>query len=35
MDAEYIEHLKGMLRKIGYSGKAIKEILKWYQQNNS
>jgi hypothetical protein len=26
--------LKRMLRDMGYSGRVIEEILKWYEQNN-
>jgi SOS response regulatory protein OraA/RecX len=29
------EDLKKLLKKRGYSEKAIEEILKWYNQNNS
>jgi len=35
LDAESIEDLKRMLREIGYSGRAVEEILKWYKQNSS
>jgi uncharacterized membrane-anchored protein len=34
LNASYVEDLKKMLRDIGYSDDAIKEILKWYSVNN-
>jgi hypothetical protein len=30
LDAEYIEDLRRMLREMGYSVRAVEEILKWY-----
>jgi hypothetical protein len=35
LDAESVEDLKRLLRKMGYSERAMGEILKWYKQNNS
>jgi len=35
LDVESAEDLKTMLKEIGYSEKAIKEILKWYKRNNT
>jgi len=35
LDVESLEDLKRMLREIGYSEKAVDEILKWYKSNNS
>jgi hypothetical protein len=34
LDAESIEALEKKLRKIGYSDRAIAEILKWYLPND-
>jgi hypothetical protein len=34
LDAEYIEDLMRMLREIGYSVKAVEQILKWYAPDN-
>jgi len=33
LSAESIEDLKRMLKEIGYSVKAVEEILKWYVSN--
>jgi SOS response regulatory protein OraA/RecX len=30
-----VEDLKRKLREMGYSERAVEEILKWYEQNNS
>jgi SOS response regulatory protein OraA/RecX len=35
LDVESLEDLKRMLKEIGYSSKAVEEILKWYKQGNS
>jgi len=35
LDAEYVEDLKRMLKEIGYSVRAVEEILKWYTPNDS
>jgi len=32
---ESVEDLRTVLKEVGYSGEAIKEILKWYVANNS
>jgi predicted Ser/Thr protein kinase len=34
LDAESVEGLKRMLREIGYSERAVEEILKWYRQDS-
>jgi hypothetical protein len=34
LDAECVEDLKRMLKEIGYSAKAVEEILKWYLPDN-
>jgi hypothetical protein len=34
LDAECVEDLKRMLKEIGYSVKAVEEILKWYLPDN-
>jgi hypothetical protein len=31
LDVESLEDLKKALREIGYSSKAVEEILKWYK----
>jgi len=33
MDIETIDDLRKALEEIGYSGKAISEIIKWYTTN--
>jgi hypothetical protein len=33
MNIETIEDLKAALREVGYSNKAITEIIKWYNTN--
>jgi len=35
LDVESVEDLKRMLREIGYSDRAVEEILKWYRRNKS
>jgi SOS response regulatory protein OraA/RecX len=35
LDVESVEDLKRKLREMGYSERAVEEILKWYRQNNS
>jgi len=35
LGVESAEDLRRMLRKIGYSDRAVEEILKWYRRNNS
>ena len=35
LGVESLEDLKRVLREIGYSRKAVEEILKWYKQSNS
>jgi len=35
MNAESVEDLKRMLKEIGYSVKAVEEILKWYVPDSS
>jgi len=34
LDAESVEDLRRMLREIGYSVRAVEEILKWYLPDN-
>jgi len=34
LDVESVEDLRRMLREIGYSVKAVEEILKWYLPDN-
>jgi DNA-binding transcriptional MerR regulator len=34
LDVDSIEDLKRRLREVGYSDKAVEEILKWYRQDN-
>jgi predicted Ser/Thr protein kinase len=31
LDVESVEDLKRMLKEIGYSDRAVEEILKWYR----
>jgi SOS response regulatory protein OraA/RecX len=31
----FVEDLKRKLREMGYSERAVEEILEWYGQNNS
>jgi len=33
LDAESVEDLRRMLKEIGYSVRAVEEILKWYVPN--
>ncbi len=35
MIVESIDDLAKILRRIGYSRKAVSEILKWYRENGS
>jgi hypothetical protein len=35
LETECVEDLKRMLKEIGYSVKAVEEILKCYRQNDS
>jgi hypothetical protein len=35
VNIETIEDLKAALKEIGYSNKAITEIIKWYNTNHS
>jgi len=35
LDADSAEDLKRVLREMGYSDRAVEEILKWYRKNNS
>jgi len=35
LDAESVEDLRRMLKEIGYSVKAVEEILKWYVPDSS
>jgi len=35
LDAESVDDLKRMLKEMDYSDRVIKEILKWYKQDNS
>jgi hypothetical protein len=35
LNAESVEDLKRMLKEIGYSVKAVEEILKWYVPDSS
>jgi len=35
LNAEYVEDLKRALREIGYSVRAVEEILKWYVPDSS
>lgn len=35
MNVESIKDLKKVLRDVGYSGKAIDEILKWYKSEKT
>jgi len=35
LDAEYGGDLERTLREIGYSVRAVEEILKWYKENSS
>jgi len=35
LGVESIEDLKKALREMGYSERAVGEILKWYKQSNS
>lgn len=34
LNAEYAKDLERTLREIGYSVKAVEEILKWYKENS-
>jgi SOS response regulatory protein OraA/RecX len=35
LGVESVKDLKRMLKEIGYSDKAVEEILKWYEQNST
>jgi hypothetical protein len=35
VNIETIEDLKAALKEVGYSNKAITEIIKWYNMNRS
>jgi len=35
LDAKSVEDLKRLLREIGYSVRAVEEILKWYVPGSS
>jgi SOS response regulatory protein OraA/RecX len=35
LDVALVEDLKRKLREMGYSARAVEEILKWYRQGNS
>ena len=35
LGAESVDDLAKMLREMGYSTKAVDQILKWYKTNNS
>lgn len=35
LDAESVNDLKKILKEMGYSSKAVEEILKFYQQTNA
>jgi predicted Ser/Thr protein kinase len=35
LNVESVEDLKRMLREMGYSDRAVEEILRWYEQNNT
>lgn len=35
MKVETPDDLRRMLREVGYSDSVVKEILKWYNQNNT
>jgi len=35
LDVKPVEDLRRMLREMGYSDRAVEEILKWYRQDNS
>ena len=35
MDIETVNDLRSALKEIGYSSKAIAEIIKWYNSDNS
>jgi len=35
LDVVSLEDLRRLLREIGYSSKAVEEILKWYKQSNA
>jgi len=34
LDVESVEDLEKMLREIGCSDRVVREILKWYKENN-
>jgi predicted Ser/Thr protein kinase len=34
LNAETVNDVERMLKEVGYSGSAVKEILKWYKLNN-
>jgi SOS response regulatory protein OraA/RecX len=35
LDVAFVEDLKRKLKEMGYSERAVKEILKWYEETNS
>jgi predicted Ser/Thr protein kinase len=35
LGVESVKDLERMLREMGYSDRAVKEILRWYEQNNA
>jgi hypothetical protein len=35
LGAESVDDLAKMLREMGYSAEAVKQILKWYRDNGS
>jgi SOS response regulatory protein OraA/RecX len=35
LDIALVDDLKRKLREMGYSERAVEEILKWYRENNS
>ena len=35
LDVRSVEDLERLLREIGYSVRAVEEILKWYEENSS
>jgi len=35
LGVESVEDLERTLRKLGYSVRAVEEILKWYKENNA
>jgi len=35
LDVKHVEDLRRWLRELGYSERAVKEILKWYSSSTS